>query len=469
MHEFKIATISAQDIVDTVREGLLVLDADLNVVSANRGFCRLFNVEPDETVGCRIYDLGDGQWNITALRSLLEDVLPRERSVEAFEIDHEFPGVGRRIVRLNARKVWREGNHVEHILVAFHDATEARMAQIEAERAALVMRSIVDTVRDPLVILDADLRIISASRNFLGLFGVAEADVLGQRIDELNEGQWDAQALRNALDAVVPTDTAFDGFLVEDEFPGLGRRVFKLNARKLAAPGNHVTQLLLGFEDVTDSTALDRHKEMLSAELAHRVKNSLQVISAFVAFEIRRAAEPCREGYEAMRSRINAVAGLYDVIARSSAFGPIDIPTYLHAIAEGVRDSLVGADADLEIVVEAEPAGVQADHAIPLGLLVNELVTNAVKYAFPDGRGRIVVGFQVREGDGLTLSVTDDGVGFDATANRAGASSGFGGRFVDAFIKQMGGKVSRAGSSAGSTVTANLPRSILADEGSPEV
>ena len=118
--------ISAQDIVDTVQEGLVVLDSELRVVSANRCFQDMFAVTPEETIGRRLYELGDGRWNAPDLRTLLEEILPEKREVEAFEVAHDFPRVGHRIVRLNARKVYRVGNHVEHILMTFYDVTEVR-------------------------------------------------------------------------------------------------------------------------------------------------------------------------------------------------------------------------------------------------------------------------------------------------------------------------------------------------------
>ena len=84
---------------------------------------------------------------------------------------------------------------------------------------------------------------------------------------------------------------------------------------------------------------------MLAAELAHRIKNSLQVISSFVAYELRRAADPCLDGYRAMQARIGAVAELYDVIAKSSAFGPVEVDAYLEGIASSIRSSLLGQDS----------------------------------------------------------------------------------------------------------------------------
>lgn len=457
---FDIQAISAQDIVDTVREGLLVLDGDLVVVSANRAFLAMFEVELAGTVGCRIYDLGNGQWHAPDLRRLLEEILPAEKAVETFEVDHVFPGVGRRIVHLSAREILRAGSDTPHILVTFYDITAARMARLDAERAAVVTRTVVDTIRDPVVILDEDLRIAMVSRNFIQMFGDAEAAVVGRRIDELKQGQWDVAALRSLLERVVPGEAPFEDFIVEDDFAGLGHRVFKLNARKIYVPGNHVTQLLLAFEDVTAAVAADRHKDLLAAELAHRIKNSLQVISAFVAFEIRRAAEPCKDGYVAMQTRINAVAQLYDVIARSSAFGPVDVADYLKGIAASIRSSLLGEASQIEIVVDAEPFEIVADHAIPIGLLVNELATNAVKYAFPEGRGRLVLGFRKRDGE-VTLSVQDNGIGLNRGLASGPSASGMGNRFVDAFVMQIGGTLARASGATGTTVTVRLTTSVL--------
>jgi PAS domain S-box-containing protein len=115
-----------QSIVDTVREPFLVLDASLHVTTASRSFYQTFGVAPDETLGRFVYDLGDGQWNIPALRTLLEEVLPQEKAFQEFEVVHEFPSIGRRVMLLNGRKLWREGNHTEYILLAIEDVTERK-------------------------------------------------------------------------------------------------------------------------------------------------------------------------------------------------------------------------------------------------------------------------------------------------------------------------------------------------------
>jgi PAS domain S-box-containing protein len=456
---FTVSEVSAHDIVETARDALLVLDDRLTVVSANRAFFAMFTTNAAQTIGRRLYDLGDRQWNIPALRRLLEEIIPRQHTVEGYEIEHDFEGVGLRTMLLNARRVHRPGG-AGFVLLAIDDVTDLRRKEREAARHERLALTIVDTARDPLVILDEAMRIVDASRNFRLMFAGGVDDVAGLRLEDLMEGQWDVAALRARLDRVVPDERPFDDFLIEDDFPGLGRRIFKLNARKLSAPGNGVRQLLLVFEDATRATLFDRHRDILAVELAHRIKNSLQVISSFVSFELRRAAEPCLEGFRAMQARIGAVAELYDVIARSSAFGPVDAPAYLEGIASSIRASLIGAHSRIRIVVDAEPCRILADQAVPFGLIVNELATNAIKYAFPRGEGHIVLGFRRRDGE-VALTVADDGAGMGHT----GGGDGMGSRFIDAFARQLGGKLAKASADTGTTFIVRLPLTILDSAG----
>ncbi len=119
----------AESIVDTVREGLLVLDGDLRVISANRSFYETFKVKPGETEGQLVYDLGNRQWNIPKLRELLEEILPTDTTFDNFEVEHEFKIIGRRVMHLNARRIYRETNETRLILLAIEDVTERKRAQ----------------------------------------------------------------------------------------------------------------------------------------------------------------------------------------------------------------------------------------------------------------------------------------------------------------------------------------------------
>jgi PAS domain S-box-containing protein len=119
----------AERIVDTVREGLVVLDAGLRVISANRSFYETFKVTPEETEGQLLYDLGNGQWDIPKLRELLEEILPTDTTFDNFEVEHEFKIIGRRVMQLNARRIYREIDETHLILLAIEDVTEGKRAE----------------------------------------------------------------------------------------------------------------------------------------------------------------------------------------------------------------------------------------------------------------------------------------------------------------------------------------------------
>jgi len=108
----------AEDIIDTVREPLIVLDGAFRVVSASRSFYQRFHVTADETVGRPLYELGDRQWDIPALRELLETVLPRHWSFDGYVVEQDFPGIGRRKMLLSARRIVRKTEETELILLA---------------------------------------------------------------------------------------------------------------------------------------------------------------------------------------------------------------------------------------------------------------------------------------------------------------------------------------------------------------
>jgi PAS domain S-box-containing protein len=124
----------AESIVETVREPLVVLDTDLRVISVNHSFYQTFKVTPEDTRGRLIYDLGNHQWNISKLRVLLEEIIPRDNQFQNFEVDHEFPTIGRKIMLLNARQIYSKGIGVHMILLAIEDITERKRAEDEIKK-----------------------------------------------------------------------------------------------------------------------------------------------------------------------------------------------------------------------------------------------------------------------------------------------------------------------------------------------
>jgi len=113
-------------VVDVLREPVLILDKDLRVMAANESFYRTFQVEPKDTEKKIVYELGDGQWNIPALRKLLEGILPKNTFFKGFEISHEFPAIGRKVMILNSRRIHFEGDAAFQpiIMLAIEDVTD---------------------------------------------------------------------------------------------------------------------------------------------------------------------------------------------------------------------------------------------------------------------------------------------------------------------------------------------------------
>ena len=140
-HEEKMKELEIQDtleyarhIIDTVREPLIIMDQNLKVVSASRSFCQVFKVKPEETEGQFIYDLGNRQWDIPRLREFLEDILPETTSFDDFEVEHDFPDIGKRVMLLNARRVYLHANRAKLILLAIEDITERKkIKELEAK------------------------------------------------------------------------------------------------------------------------------------------------------------------------------------------------------------------------------------------------------------------------------------------------------------------------------------------------
>jgi PAS domain S-box-containing protein len=451
-----MSEIAASDIVETVPSALIVLDEDLIITSANRAFYQTFRTSRSDTEGCLIYDLGNRQWDIPALRTLLESVIPHRASVEGFEVEHDFPTIGRRTMLVNARKIFSPGENSGSILLAIEDVSEERTARKESKRAWQLTQSIVDTIRDPLVVLESDMTVVTASKAFLTMFGITQAEARGRRVSELGQHQWDVPALRHLMDKVLPENKPFENFEIEDVFPGLGRRVFNLNARKISQPGNHAHRMLLVFEDISDRKQRERDALTLTNEISHRIKNNLQIIVGLIAYEVRTTPKQCVQGYQSMQMRIGAIAQLYDLISHSSRGGAVALDGYLKEIATSVSASLLGKASRIRIDVKAEPMEIDPERAVPFGLLVNELATNAIKHAFPQGAGRVVLSVRQIGGD-IELIVADDGVGIQQ-GNVAKAPEKRGADYVAIFVRQLGGSILAPDTTqAGTTVTVRFP------------
>lgn len=252
----------AENIVETVREPLVVLNSDLKILTANHSFYETFRVTSKETIGNFIYDVGNGQWDIPKLRVLFEKILPHDTVFNGYEVEHNFPGVGQKTILLNGRQIFREeiGSHI--ILLAMEDITVRKQMELQIQNAREYAENIVETVREPLVVLNSDLKIITANHSFYETFKVNPESTIGHFIYDVGNRQWDIPKLRVLFEDILPNNTVINGYEVEHDFPGIGRKIILLNARQIFRENIGSRIILLAMEDIT------RRKE-IEATLRH--------------------------------------------------------------------------------------------------------------------------------------------------------------------------------------------------------
>lgn len=321
---------------------------------------------------------------------------------------------------------------------------------------------LVETLHESLLVLDPDLTVRFASRSFYNTFAVSKENTVGRKLYELGDGQWNIPRLRSLIEAIVPERATIDAFEVDHVFPSIGRRTMMLNARKVYRSGNHTKQVLLAIEDVTERKRLEHEREAahqraatLLLELGHRVKNSLQIIASLVALETQHhKSDEGKASLERMGHRIAALARLYTALGETKSIAEVDSASYLTALCNDLIESLQKANGSsivLELDIDSER--LSTDRAIPLGLILNELMTNAIKYAFPTERGGTVGVSLKHTPTALRLTVSDNGKGTDPQR----LDSGLGGRLVDTLARQLGGQIEADSGDHGTVVSLVLP------------
>jgi PAS domain S-box-containing protein len=220
--------------------------------------------------------------------------------------------------------------------------------------------------------------------------------------------------------------------------------------------------------DVTERKQRERDALSLTNEISHRIKNNLQVIVGLIAYEAKWTAAPCVQGYKVMQARIGAIAQLYDLISQTSRGRTIAVDAYLREIAKAMSASLLGNMSGIEIEVKGEPLEIDPDRAVPFGLLVNELATNAIKHAFPHGTGHLMLCVE-QVGDQIELVVADDGVGMK-NKDSAKSPEKRGSDYVAIFVRQLGGTIVPSKQEpTGTTIRIRLPLLLVPPGGADRV
>jgi len=465
----------AEGIVNTVREPLLVLDAGLRVRTANRSFYRTFGATPAETEGRALQELGSGQWDVPGLRQLLEQVLAEDGAFNDFEVTHDFPGIGRRTMLLNGRRLPRHAEGAGLVLLAAEDVTEARSAAHALGVSESRYRRLFETAQDGILILDAGTgRISDANPFLLDMLGYAHGELAGKELWQIGLFR-DIEASRTAFRRLqqegyiryedLPLQTK-DGRHLDVEFVSNvylvdGRPVVQCNIRDVTDRKRAEERLRQAHDElerrVAERTAeLGRVNAALRAEVAehgraeaarqelqlrlaaaqeeerHRLARELhdqmgQHLTALsLGLKVLRDGEPADA---ASHPRLRQLQELTELMGKEIHQIALDLrPTALDDL--GLRTALVNyAEAWSErsrVAVDFQSSGLDGER-LPAPLetalyrVLQEALTNVLKHS---QAGRVSVVLHRTEGQ-VTLVVEDDGRGFDAEA-RPGATGGTG-------------------------------------------
>ena len=323
-----------------------------------------------------------------------------------------------------------------------------------------------DTVREPLIVLDADLQVVVASRSFYLAFKEKRDQTEGRKLYELGNGQWNIPSLRTLLQEIIPQHTTIEAYEVEHDFPSLGRRSMLLNARKVFYEGNNSTSLLISIEDVTGRRTLEREKDdllrqkdLLLQEMSHRINNSLQIIASILLLKAQTVlSADTRRHLKEAHERVLAVATVQDQLLPGPFGEQIHAGPYLTRLCSSLAASMILDDQPISLRVEAQDGSLSSVQAVSMGLITTELVINALKHAFAVGtKGTIVVRYESTAA-AWRLAVSDDGVGITSHLSDPPTQSGLGTSIVEALTRQLGGRVTTSAESPGTTVSVTVPK-----------
>ncbi len=310
----------------------------------------------------------------------------------------------------------------------------------------------------PLLLLDDQLAVIAASGSFCRAFDLDADTITGQPIFAMGKGEWDMPRLRSLLDAVVSGGAEIDTYEMDlDAGEGQGKRTLELSAHKLVYVDQTNVRLLLSVADRTEARATAREntqlvadKVLLVQELQHRVANSLQIIASVLMQSARRVSnDEIKVHLQQAHNRVMSVAAIQKQLASTGA-AEVALRTYLGQLCTSIGASMIPDPGTLKIAVEVDDSVVGSDVSISLGLIVTELVINALKHAYPEGRGGIIkVGYSSDE-TGWTLHIGDDGVGMPAKARPA--VGGLGTSIVEALARQLQARITIAAANPGTSV-----------------
>jgi PAS domain S-box-containing protein len=315
-----------------------------------------------------------------------------------------------------------------------------------AERTRLEerFRALLETAPDAIVIVDEAGRMVLVNAQTENLFGYARHELLGQAVELLLPERFRLQHPQYRMR--YATDSRIRPMGADLELYGRRKDGSEFPTEILLSPVETDEGALVSaaIRDVTRTKEIEhqirtslREKEALLQEIHHRVKNNLQIIASLLSLQSGYITDPqTLTKFRESQGRIRSMALIHEKLYQSETLAAVDLADYVRSLT-GILMRSYTSNAQVQLECQTDPAVVSIDTAVPLGLMLNELVTNALKYAFPDGRpGCLKVALRWWPNGQLALSVHDDGIGLPSDFQLEQASS-LGLRLVRMFAKQL--------------------------------
>lgn len=320
------------------------------------------------------------------------------------------------------------------------------------EGAPSLASALLNTSHLPLLLFDGALKVVSVTPSFSVAFGLERAEVLGRSLADLGGGEWDIPHLRLLLENALLGGPALGDYETDLVRLRIEPRRLIVNVQTIVYDDPLNARILLTINDVTNLRRMEQQnvslllekdrllneRGILLQEMQHRVANSLQIIASVLLLKARTVtSEESRLHLRDAHDRVMSVATVQTLLQAN--LGDVEVGPYLSKLCASLGASMIADVRPLTIEVAADPVTVTSHEAVSLGLIVTELVINALKHAFPDNRGGQVRVAYAAGSPGWSLSVTDNGVGRPKTASRP--KGGLGTVIVESLARQLGAHV----------------------------
>ena len=323
------------------------------------------------------------------------------------------------------------------------------------ETVTSLAMALIESSKAPLLLLDDEVLVIGASTSFCNTFNLDPATIANRRLVDLGAGEWDVPQLNSLLRATIAGAAEIDAYEMDLVREGKATCRLILSAHKLDYFDTEKVRVVLAATDVTATRLAEkqkddlvREKHVLLQELQHRVANSLQIIASVLMQSARRVqSKETRLHLHDAHNRVMSIAMLQKQLAVTQ-LKDVELRSYFADLCKSIAASMIADPRQLLLETIVDDTTTNSDVSVSMGLIVTELVINAIKHAFPDqtAGGKITVSFAANDGAWL-LSVSDNGAGMPHGKN--GGKPGLGTGIVEALSKQLDASVTAVDASPG--------------------